>query len=169
MSRAFAKDDGPDEPPVVAPRAPLLAGVPNYVTPRGLALLRGERDALQAERAAADADHSDELERSRRLSVLAAQLGMLAERIASARLVEPNPSGTARFGATVTFRSSADPDAERHVTVVGVDEADAGAGLVAFTSPVARALTGKQAGGTTELTTAAGTEHLTVVSVSYGG
>lgn len=167
MSRAFAKDDGPDEPPVIAPRAPLPAGVANYVTPRGLALLRAERDALQAERAAADADHSDELERSRRLSVLSARLGMLAERTASARLVEPNPSETVRFGATVTFRSSADPEAERRVTIVGVDEADAGSGLVAFTAPVARALTGKKAGDTADLRTASGVERLTIATVTY--
>ena len=169
MSRAFAKDDGPDEPPVVAPRAPLPAGVANYVTPRGLRLLREEREALQAERAAADADHSDELERSRRLSVLTARLGMLAERTASARLVEPNPTDTVRFGATVTFRTSADPETERRVTIVGVDEADAGSGLVAFTAPVARVLTGKKAGDTAELRTALGTERLTVVSVVYEG
>ena len=168
MSRAFAKDDGPDEPPVVAPRAPLPAGVANYVTPRGLALLRSERDALQSERAAADADHADELERSRRLTVLAARLAMLAERLARVQLVEPRPSDTARFGATVTFRSSAD-EAERTLTIVGVDEADAALGLVAFTAPVARALTGTRAGDAVDLPTAAGVERLTVVAVNYGG
>ena len=165
MSRAFAKDDGPDEPPVVAPRAPLPAGVANYVTPRGLALLRDEREALTAERAAADADHSDEAERSRRLSVLAARLTALGERLARVQLVEPRPSDTARFGATVTFRQGG---AERTVTIVGVDEADAAAGLVAFTAPVARALTGTTAGDTVTVQTAAGAETLTVVSVTYG-
>ncbi|HEX9950808.1 MAG TPA: GreA/GreB family elongation factor [Rubricoccaceae bacterium] len=164
MSRAFAKDDGPDEPPVVPPRAPLPAGVANYVTPRGLALLHDERERLTAERAAADADHTDEMERSRRLTVLSARMAQLAERMARVQLVEPRPSATARFGATVTFRSG---EVERTVTIVGVDEADAAQGLVAFTSPVARALTGKTAGDAVELQTAAGPERLVVVSVSY--
>ncbi|HEX8299736.1 MAG TPA: GreA/GreB family elongation factor [Rubricoccaceae bacterium] len=166
MSRAFAKDDGPDEPPVVPPRAPLPAGVANYVTPRGLTLLREERERLTAERAAADADHTDEMERSRRLTVLSARLSQLAERMARVQLVEPRRSDTARFGATVTFRAG---DAERTVTIVGVDEAEAALGLVAFTSPVARALTGTKAGDTVDLKTAGGTERITVVSVSYPG
>ena len=165
MSRAFAKDDGPDEPPVVAPRAPLPAGVANYVTPRGLALLRDEREALAARRAAADADHSDEAERSRRLSVLAARLTALNERLARVQLVEPRPSETARFGATVVFEQAG---TARTVTIVGVDEADAAVGLVAFTAPVARALTGKKAGDAATVQTAAGAEPVTVVAVSYG-
>ena len=170
MSRAFAKDDGPDEPPVVAPRAPLPAGVANYVTPRGLALLHAERDALAAERTAADADHSDERERSRRLTVVAARQTALAERLARVQLVEPRPSATARFGATVTYRAGgpSGPGTETTVTIVGVDEADAAAGRVAFTSPVARALTGATAGDTVDIRTAAGTDRAEVLSVAYG-
>ncbi len=165
MSRAFAKDDGPDEPPVIPPRAPLPAGVANYVTPRGLRLLHDEREALLAEKAESDADHEDEMERSRRLTIVSAKITMLAERLARVQLVEPRPSDTVRFGATVAFRNG---DDEQTVTIVGVDEADADAGLVAFTSPVARALTGKKAGEATEMETAAGAERLEVMSVSYG-
>lgn len=168
MSRAFAKDDGPDEPPVVAPRAPLPGGVANYVTPRGLALLRAERDALATARSSADADHTDEAERSRRLSVLAQQQAMLNERIAQAQVVTPAPSATVRFGATVTFRAAVG-GAERTVRIVGVDEADAASGLVAFTAPVARALIGKTAGDTATLHTAGAAETLTVVAVRYDG
>ena len=164
MSRAFTKDEGPDEPPVVPPRAPLPDGVANYVTPRGLALLHAERDALAAERTHADADHSDERERSRRLTVLAARQAALAERLARVQLVPPRPSDTARFGATVTYRT---PGGDTTVTIVGVDEADAAAGLVAFTSPVARALTGAKVGDTVSLRTAAGEEDAHVLAVEY--
>ncbi len=165
MSRAFARDDGPDEPPVIPPRAPLPAGVSNYVTPRGLRLLHDEREALLAEKAEADADHSDEMERSRRLTIVSAKLTMLAERLARVQLVEPRPSDTVRFGATVAFRGDS---GEQTVTIVGVDEADADAGLVAFTSPVARALTGKTVGEASEMNTAGGTERLEVLIVTYG-
>src|SRR6185436_4736581 len=50
VSKAFTKGDGAEEPPFVAPRAPLPAGAPNYVTPRGLALLRSELGSLEASR-----------------------------------------------------------------------------------------------------------------------
>ena len=55
MSRAFVKDESWEEP-VVAPRAPLPDGVPNYVTPRGLQLLRDEQATLEAGRQAIEAD-----------------------------------------------------------------------------------------------------------------
>ena len=42
MSKAFTKEDAPDVPLLVPPRAALPPGVPNYVTPRGLRLLRAE-------------------------------------------------------------------------------------------------------------------------------
>jgi len=49
MSKAFTKDDDSPEPVLIPPRAPLPDGVPNYVTPRGLALLlMGERIAPAA-------------------------------------------------------------------------------------------------------------------------
>jgi transcription elongation factor GreB len=51
VSKAFTKEDSAAEELVVPPRAPLPDGVPNYVTPRGLELLRAEREALEAARA----------------------------------------------------------------------------------------------------------------------
>lgn len=50
MSKAFTSEETPDDPIVVPARAPLPPGVPNYVTPRGLALLRAERATLEHER-----------------------------------------------------------------------------------------------------------------------
>src|SRR5688572_32175702 len=49
MNKAFTRDDDQDETPFVPPRAPLPEGAPNYVTPRGLALLRDEMAGLEAE------------------------------------------------------------------------------------------------------------------------
>ena len=53
MSKAFTDEETAGPEPVVPPRAPLPPGVPNYVTARGLALLRAELASLQAERAKA--------------------------------------------------------------------------------------------------------------------
>ena len=50
MSRAFVRNDAP-EPMVVIPPRPPLPGPVNYVTPRGMALLREELEQLEARRA----------------------------------------------------------------------------------------------------------------------
>src|SRR5262249_58170195 len=48
VSKAFTKDEAWEEP-IVPPRAPLPAGVPNYRTPPGLRLLRAQPADPQAE------------------------------------------------------------------------------------------------------------------------
>jgi len=164
MSRAFVKEGAPEVPIVIPPRPALPAGVPNYVTPRGLAALRAERAGLEAERAAIDLEDPDA---SRTREVLTGRLGGLVERIARARVVDPAAIDRpeARFGATVTVRH---PDGtERTVQIVGVDESDSNAGLVAFTSPLARAVTGKEAGDAAVLKTPSGDVPLEVVAVRY--
>lgn len=50
MSRAFVKNDASDERILVPSRVPLPPGTINYVTPRGMTLLREELAALEAER-----------------------------------------------------------------------------------------------------------------------
>ena len=167
MSRAFVKDDAPDGPPLIPPRAPLPAGVPNYVTPRGLALLRDEQARLEAERTRLNAGDFDEAERQRRLAVVAGRLTDLTERLAKARLVDPGgqPSDTVRFGATVVVQT--DGGERRRLQIVGVDEADVAAGRVAFVAPIARAVTGKRQGETATLRTPQGEETLTVLSIAY--
>ena len=94
MSRAFVSDDALENSvAVVPPRAPLPAGVANYVTPRGLHLLREEKAALEAERAAVEAHRTgSDTDRARRLSTLNQQLAQIVERLGIARLVPPNPA-----------------------------------------------------------------------------
>lgn len=165
MSRAFVKDDAPDGPPIIAPRAPLPPGVPNYVTPRGLALLRKERADLDAERSRLAANDSDEARRE--IAIVAARLADLTARLSSARLVTPDSrnADTVRFGATVTVR---DRDGEkRRFSLVGVDEADVAEGRIPFTAPIARALIGKRTGETATVRTPRGDDVLTVVAVTY--
>lgn len=158
MSKAFTKDDAPDEAAVVAPRAPLPEGVPNYVTPRGLDALHAELVRLHDARA-----QVDEADRARR-AALTAQIEALEARIASAEVVEPGAHDEARFGATVTVRGE---HGERRLEIVGVDEADAAHGLVAFTSPIARAILGKRAGDVAVVKTPRGEEELEIVRVAY--
>lgn len=170
MSRAFLKNESADDPVVIPARAPLPPGATNYVTPRGLALLHTEHEALEAERAQAH-DEPDENERTRLLALLNGRLANLNQRIASARLIDPHeqPHDVVRFGATVRVRrqrGKATPT-ERQFRLVGVDEADADHGLIAFTAPLARLLVGRRVGETTVLRTAQGDEQLTVLGIDY--
>ena len=144
MSKAFTKDDRPDEPLVVRHRPPLPDGVPNYVTPRGL-------QALRAELAAAEPG-------ARRLE--------LERRIAAAVLAPPPADrDEIRFGARVRMQDAAGEI--RQVQIVGVDEANPAEGLIAFVAPLARALLGRRAGDAVTLRAPGGTEELDVVSIEY--
>ena len=162
MSKAFKKDEG-DEPLVVARRAPLPEGVPNYVTARGLSALRSEREELLAELARLDA----ESELSARNAVRA-RLAELEQRIGSADLVdmEKQPRGEVRFGARVELLD-ADGGIHRY-RIVGVDEANAREGRIAFTAPIARALFGKRVGDAVLVKTPHGEDELEVRGIGYG-
>jgi len=146
MSRGFTKEDDAQTPPLIPPRAALPPGTPNYVTPAGLELLRAELVTLEAARAQAEADHSNDTDRTHRLSLYNGRLALLLERIGSAKTVDPSgqPAGEVRFGATVTLRTvrGGKVGFERQFTVVGVDEADVALGKVAFVAPIARAVQG---------------------------
>src|SRR4051794_38012316 len=123
MSKAFTKDDDQDGERLVVPRAPLPEGVPNYVTPRGLAQLRREHSELERERAAVHAQGSADA--PARLNALSQRAAELQARLASAELVDPlaQPHSEVRFGATVRVRHESGKEATYRI--VGVDEADA--------------------------------------------
>ncbi len=168
MSKAFTKDDDQGEPLVVPRRAPLPAGVPNYVTPRGLAALRAELVALTAELLhVRTGDTPSDPERSRAAAAVSERLAELEARIGSAELVAPaeQPPNEVRFGARVTVRNPA--GALRTYQIVGVDEANASEGRIAFVAPLARALLGKRTGEAALVRTPQGEEELELVRLEY--
>lgn len=162
MSKAFTKDDDAAPPPIVPRRAPLPEGLPNYVTARGLAALRAELSALRGEQAANAGRGQGAPD-----AVLLERLAELEERLATAELVTPPSPAPAevRFGATVTVVTEA--GTERTVSIVGVDEADAGMGRIAFVAPLSRALLGKRAGESATVRTPHGNEELEILRVVY--
>lgn len=166
MSKAFTSEETPDEPILVPPRAPLPPEVPNYVTARGLALLQAERAQLEQERARVQ-QADDDADRARRLAALGARLAALGARIAGAQVVDPTgqPHDEVRFGAVVGVRG--EDGAARRYQIVGVDEADAAHGRVAFTAPIARALLGLRVGDVATLRTARGEEELEITAIAY--
>ncbi len=164
MSKAFTKEDDAGEA-LVVPRAPLPPGVPNYVTPSGLAALRAEQRELEQRRSAlAREDVATDRTAQQALAERSAELD---GRIASAVLVEPStqPRAEVRFGARVEVETAAGE--LRSYRIVGVDEADAGSGLIAFTTPIARALLGKNVGDSAEVRTPRGGDELTIVTIDY--
>ena len=173
MSRAFVKEDDSGEPPIVAPRAALPAGTPNYVTPHGLAMLREELVALEKERVQTEALQQHEADRRRELAIINTRLSALNERLASARLIEPHtqPPDQVRFGAKVTLRTrseaKANTSAERQYTIVGVDEAAPAKGLISFVSPLARSLMGAHLGQILHLRIGPQEEMVEITAISY--
>lgn len=162
MSRAFVKEDGPDNEPL--PDLP-VSPHPNYVTPRGLQALRDRLAATQAElqRLKARADRLD------RLPEKAAErdIRYLEARLRSAILVDPadQPAGEVAFGATVTIADADGVEAVYEIT--GEDEADASLGRIAPHSPLARALLGARVGDVVEWNRPAGRVELEVLAIAY--
>ena len=165
MSKAFTDEEAAELPRVVPPRAPLPEGIPNYVTERGFCLLLEELSALQSQRISAERAPQD-ASRTGALAALAQQRAELEERIASAERVPPPPENceTVRFGASVSVDGKG---GVRRYRIVGVDEADASRGLIAFVSPLARALLGRMVGDLVSLRAPRGDEELEIVAVEY--
>lgn len=175
MSKAFTKDDSSNDLVIVPERAPLPPGVPNYVTERGMRLLEEERRQLLAERARLtameeDADTESD-ERRKQLGIVNRRLRELTERISTARTVTPpeDAEGIVRFGATVTVRTVEGESSgeSRRIKLVGVDEAQESASLVAFCAPIAKAVLGHKPGERVTRPTGTGEEVLEIVDVEY--
>jgi transcription elongation factor GreB len=154
---------------------------PNYITPAGYAALRAEYDALFAtERpalvdtiawAAGNGDRSengDYIYGRKRLREIDRRLGWLSKRMKAAKVVNPAQQADRTrvwFGATVTVAD--EDDAERTLTLVGDDEADAGAGRIGWNSPLARALRGAVLGDLRRVALPAGEREYEVVGITY--
>ncbi len=162
MSRAFVKEDGPDNAPL--PDLP-ISPHPNLVTPRGLAALRARLAATQAELARLRA-RPDRLDR---LPEAAAErdIRYIEARLRSAILVDlaSQPRDEVAFGAIVTV---IDADGGEHrYEITGEDEADASIGRIAPHSPLARALMGARVGDTVTWVRPSGRTELEVTAIIY--
>ena len=72
------------------------------------------------------------------------------------------------FGATVEL-ADVDTDEQKKYQIVGDLEADIKMGLIAISSPVARALIGKNEGDSVTIEAPGGTREYEIVAVSYQG
>jgi transcription elongation factor GreB len=154
---------------------------PNYITPPGFAALRAEYEQLFAtERpqlvdtiawAAGNGDRSengDYIYGRKRLREINRRLGWLSKRMKAAKVVDPaqqQDRGRAWFGATVTIAD--EDDNQRVLTLVGDDEADAGAGRIGWNAPLARALRGAGIGDLRRVSLPAGEKEYEVIAITY--
>ena len=133
MSVAFRRDSDEEhlEPKFELPIPP----GPNLVTPRGLALIGERIAALEAELAAC----RDDVARTG----LQRDLRYWQARQVTAELA-PAPAGDkVEFGSEVVIALNG---RRRTFHIVGDDEADPAAGLLSFTAPLSRAMTGAEPG-----------------------
>ena len=156
---------------------------PNYITPTGYGRMRAEYQRLfEVERpalvetiswAAGNGDRSengDYIYGRKRLREIDRTLDRLSKKLANIQVVDParQPDRSrAFFGATVTIADES--DAERIVTLVGEDEADASAGRISWHSPLARALRGAAIGDLRRVMLPGGEKDYEVVGISYPG
>jgi len=137
MSVAFRRD-GDDEHLEPKFEIPIPPG-PNLVTSRGLALIEAQVAELEAQvaRLAKAGAEPARIEAAKR------DLRYWQTRQITAEVVTVPSGDTVEIGTLVRFRQNGKV---RELTIVGDDEADPGAGLIAFSAPIARALLHAQAG-----------------------
>jgi transcription elongation factor GreB len=152
-----------------------------YITPEGLRRIRAEYDELfGVERpktveivswAASLGDRSenaDYIYGKRRLREIDRRLAYLGRVMKEAKVVDPakqQARDQIRFGAMVELAD--DDDKKRSLTIVGDDEADATAGRIGWSAPLARALIGARVGDERIVRLPAGEKSYEVLAIRY--
>jgi transcription elongation factor GreB len=157
-----------------------MAAAPRFITPDGFARIRAEYERLFASDrpqlvetiawAAANGDRSengDYIYGRKKLREIDRRLGYLAKVMKAAKIVDPASQSTdqVRFGATVELAD--EDDSRRVLTIVGDDEADAGAGRIGWSSPLARAIVGARVGDERLVRLPAGEKNYEVIAIRY--
>ncbi len=158
-----------------------MADSPRYITPEGFARIRAEYDELfGVERpnvvevvswAASLGDRSenaDYLYGKKRLREIDRRLAYLARAMKAAKVVDPATqaaTGEVRFGAIVELAD--EEDNRRTLTIVGDDEADATAGRIGWSAPIARALVGSKVGDERVVRLPNGEKSYEVIAIRY--
>ncbi len=103
-----------------------------------------------------------------RQSFIEGRIMELEDKLSRAEVIDPTKlvGNSIKFGATVLVADE-DTDEETRYQIVGVDESDISSGLLSITSPLARALIGKQVGDSVEVTTPKGSKSYEVVEVAF--
>ncbi len=126
-------------------------------------------NALEEARTHGDLSENAEYHAAKeRQAFIEGRLIELEDKVRRAQVIDPRSlSGdVVRFGATVTLADE-DTDEESTYQIVGEDEGDIGQGLLSLTSPLARAMIGKETGDSIEVTAPGGSRAYEIMKVRY--
>ncbi len=92
----------------------------------------------------------------------------MEQRLSGAKVIDTSTLSSDRvvFGATVLLQDE-DKGEEVSYTIVGVDEADVTLGKVSISSPIARALIGKEEGDSVAVKTPGGLRNYSITEISF--
>ena len=151
------------------------------MTKRGAELLRSELhrlktierpnviQAIAEARAHGDLSENAEYDTARdRQGFIEARISDIEAKLANAQVIEPKlvaADGRCVFGATVDVEDGEGQKATYQI--VGEDESDIKEGRISVSSPIARALIGKEAGESVEVKTPGGIKRYEIIDVRY--
>jgi transcription elongation factor GreA len=152
------------------------------LTKRGAELLKDELQRLKGKerhaviqaiaeaRAQGDLSENAEYEAAKdKQGFIEGRILEIESKLAAAQVIDPSmldAEGRVVFGSTVDLE---DESSGNKVTyqIVGEDEADLKLGLISVSSPIARAMIGKEAGDVAEFQAPGGTRRYEIVEVRY--
>lgn len=126
--------------------------------------------AIAEARAQGDLSENAEYEAAKdRQGFIEGRIMEVEGKLSAAQIIDPSQldaGGRVVFGATVELEDEDSGETVKY-QIVGEDEADLKLGLINVSSPIARALIGKEEGDTAEVQAPGGLRRYEVVSVSY--
>src|SRR5574337_1006759 len=127
-------------------------------------------NAIAEARAQGDLSENAEYEAAKdRQGFIEGRILEVEGKLSAAQIIDPSAldaGGRVVFGATVELEDEDSGEAVKY-QIVGEDEADLKHGLINVSSPIARALIGKEEGDTAEVQAPGGVRRYEVMSVSY--
>ncbi len=127
-------------------------------------------NAIAEARAQGDLSENAEYEAAKdRQGFIEGRIKEIEGKLAQAQVIDPSSldaGGRVVFGATVDLEDE-ESGARLTYQIVGEDEADLKLGLVNVSSPIARALIGKDEGDSVEVQAPGGIRHYDIVAVRY--
>ncbi len=127
-------------------------------------------NAISEARAQGDLSENAEYDAAKdRQGFIEGRIQEVEGKLSAAQIIDPSEvdaGGRVVFGSTVELQ---DDETGTKVTyqIVGEDEADLKKGLINISSPIARALIGKEEGDTAVVQAPGGEKHYEIVSVQY--
>ncbi|WP_086735434.1 transcription elongation factor GreA [Erythrobacter colymbi] len=152
-------------------KVPMLAEGYERLT-ADLKVLREERpkivEAIEEARAHGDLSENAEYHAAKeRQGQVEAQIAEIEDKVSRAQIIDPTTLSGDKiiFGATVTLLDENDKPVRYQIC--GQTEADANRGRISYSSPLARALIGKQVGDEIEVTVPAGEKFYLVDKIEF--